>query len=101
MSTSPVTVYGRIRPGGTLEVTQRVDLPPGPVQVTVEPSPGSQSAEDTRSVLRRIWARRQTRGAIGRTKEEIDAEINAMRNEDERRMREIEQIGRQTPGKQE
>ena len=101
MSTNPVTVHGRVKPDGTLEVTERVDLPPGPVQVTVEPSPEAQPGADTRSVLRRIWARRQARGAVARSKDQIDAEIEAMRDEDEQRMREIEAIGRQPRGKQE
>ena len=36
---------------------------------------------------------------MARSKEEIDAEINAMRDEDEQRMREIEAIGRLPQGK--
>jgi hypothetical protein len=42
-----------------------------------------QIREDTRTVLQRIRARRQARGAVARSKEEIDAEIDAMRDADE------------------
>jgi len=95
MSVNQVTVHGQVKPDGTLEVTERVDLPPGPVQVTVEPAHTTQAGEDTRLVLGRIWARRAARGAAARCKEEIDADIAALRDADERRMREIEAIGRQ------
>ena len=101
MSPNQVTVQGQIRPDGTLEVTERVDLPPGPVQVTVEPKQGASVEEDIRVVLARIWARRQARGAVARGKEEIDADIDAMRDDDERRMQEIEGIRRPSPRKKE
>jgi hypothetical protein len=52
-------------------------------------------------VLAQIRARRQARGAVARSKQEIDAQIDAMRDADEHHMREIEAIGRQPPGKQE
>ena len=101
MSTNQVTVHGQVKPDGTLEVTERVDLPPGPVQVTVEPTRKVPAGEDTRLVLGRIWARRQARGAVARCKEDIDAEIATMRDADEDRMREIEAIGRQPSPKKE
>ena len=37
MNTSAVVVEGTVQPDGTLEVTQKVDLPAGPVHVTVQP----------------------------------------------------------------
>ena len=46
-------------------------------------------------VLEEIWAEREARGMVGRSKEEIDAEIDAMRNEDEKQMKEIEEIRQQ------
>jgi hypothetical protein len=101
VSRNQATVPGRVRPDGTLEVTERVDLPPGPVRVTVMAGPGATAGEPTRSVLRRIGSRRQARGAPARTKEQIDAEIAAMRDEDDERLREIETIVRPEPRKQE
>jgi hypothetical protein len=38
----------------------------------------------TLEVLKEIWAQRQARGMVGRSKQEIDVEINAMRDEDEK-----------------
>ena len=101
MSNQPIVLHGHIRPDGTLQIDERVNLPPGPIQVTVEACPETPSGEDTRSVLKQIQARRLARGAVARSKEEIDAEINAMRDEDEQRMQEIEAIGRPVQGKKE
>ena len=71
MSTNQVTVHGQVKPDGTLEVTERVDLTARAVQVTVEPTPKVPAGEDTRLVLGRIWARREARGAVARSKEEM------------------------------
>lgn len=66
------------------------------MQVTVEAASPASQRESTQQVLRDIAARRQALGLKGRTKEEIDAEIDAMRNEDEQRMREIERLYQQS-----
>ena len=99
MSTQQVVVHGRIRPDGTLQVEEKVNLPPGPVNITVEAAAAARKG--TLQVLEEIWAEREARGIVGRSKEEIDAEINAMRDEDEERMREIEELGCQPPTKKE
>lgn len=100
MAAQQVVVHGHIQPDGTLQVEEKVNLPPGPVQVTVEATGPTIQRESTQQVLRDIAARRQARGSKGRTKEEIDAEIDAMRNEDEERLREIERLYQQSrPGK--
>ncbi len=100
MSTQQVVIHGQIRPDGTLQVEEKVNLPPGPVNVTVEAAPAA-ARKGTLQVLEEIWAEREARGMVGRSKEEIDAEINAMRDEDEERMREIEELGCQPPTKKE
>ncbi len=100
MSTQPVILHGQIRPDGTLQVEEKVNLPPGPVSVTVQSVPAA-ARKRTIQVLEEIWAAREARGIVGRSKEEIDAEINAMRDEDEKRMKEIETIRQQPSGKKE
>jgi hypothetical protein len=100
LSTQQVVIHGRIRPDGTLQVEERVNLPPGPVSVTVQ-SMHAPSGKPTLQVLEEIWADRAARGIVGRSKEEIDTEIAATREEDERRIREIEAIGGQPPDKPE
>ncbi len=48
-------------------------------------------------VLQEIWAERKRLGMQGRTKEEIDADIDAMREEWEERQRELDaaRLGRE------
>jgi hypothetical protein len=92
METPHLTVDGLITSDGFLHVDSRINLPPGPVHVTIEKPEPPAGREDTWSVLQAIWASRKARGAIARTKEEIDAAIDEMRNADEDRMREIERL---------
>ena len=42
-------------------------------------------------MMNQIWADLKAGGHVPRTKEQIDAEINSLREEDEERMRTIEQ----------
>ena len=92
MDTQQVMVYGRISHDGILEVDEKLNLPPGPVSVTVQAVLPPSEREDTRKVLEAIWAERKALGLKGRTKEEIDAEINALRDESEEEIREVERL---------
>jgi hypothetical protein len=91
MNTQSRVLHGQIRPDGTLQVEEKVNLPPGPVAVTIQTVTVA-TRKPTLQVLREIWATREAQGMVGRTAEEIDAEINAMRNEDEERLQAIESI---------
>ena len=84
MSVQQVVIQGQIRPGGRLQVDQIVDLPPGPVSVTVQTVPAT-TRKPTLEVLEEIWAQRKARGMVGRSREEIDAEIAAMQSEQDSR----------------
>ena len=99
MSSQPLVLHGQIRPDGTLQVEEKINLPPGPVSVTVQPV-ATARRKPTLQVLEEIRAERETLGTIGRSAEEIDAEINAMRDDDETRMRDIESIQRRSSDKQ-
>jgi hypothetical protein len=82
MTTEGVVLRGTLKPDGTLELAGPVGLPPGPVEVRVTPAPAERPAgESVWEVLDRIHAEQRARGFVGRTREEIDAEINAMRDE--------------------
>lgn len=98
MKTQSLVLHGHIRPDGTLQVEEKVNLPPGPVSVTVQAVVATR--KPTLQVLEEIWAHRAAEGMVGRAAEEIDAEINAMRDEDEERMRGVESISQQRPNKQ-
>jgi hypothetical protein len=98
MKTQSLVLHGHIRPDGTLQVEEKVNLPPGPVSVTIQ-TMTTATRKPTLQVLEEIWANRAAEGIIGRAAEEIDAEINAMRDEDEERMRSVESILQQRPNK--
>ena len=100
MNNQQVTIHGQIRPDGSLIIKEKINLPPGPVNVTVQAASAA-SRKRTMQVLEEVWAEREALGMVGRGKEEIDAEIDAMREEDEKRMKEIEAIGRQASIKKE
>ncbi len=82
MNLTQVIVEGTLKPDGSLEVAEKLGLPPGRVRVTVEVLDESASAgEDWFEYLQRVRAEREAAGARFRTREEIDAEIDAMRDE--------------------
>lgn len=91
MTTNSIEIQGTLREDGTLVLDQRIDLPPGPVKVTVQAIPDYQQT-DIWQFLERIWAEQRARGHIPRSKEEIDAELEASRQEDEERMQALERI---------
>jgi hypothetical protein len=90
METTSVTVHGVLKPDGTLELSQPVGLPPGPVEVTVQTA--APVREDTWTVLQRIWAEQKAEGRQPRTVEEIDAGINELRDELEEHALAIERL---------
>ena len=92
MDSMQVVVHGVLNPDGTLQLRQPVNLPPGEVRVTVETVKEPSSREDVVTVLERIRAEQRTRGHVPRTREEVDAEISAMRDEAEEQMQQIERI---------
>ncbi len=93
MNATNLTTTGTIKPDGTLELDGKTNLPPGRVRVTLTVVPeSSEPKEDVWTVLERIWEERKARGMPARTREEIDAEINALRDELEERMDDIEAL---------
>ncbi len=92
MNTAAVVVEGTVRPDGTLEVTQKVDLPAGRVHVTVEPVPEPVQPDRFWAMMESIWSAQLTRGRAPRTREQIDSEIESLRNESEEEMQAIERL---------
>ena len=84
-----VTMHGTLTPDGRLEIDQPVALPPGEVRVTIE-ALTSRPKRDVMEVLEEIWAVRKEKGLQGRSAEQVDADINAMRDEWEDRQRELD-----------
>jgi hypothetical protein len=93
MNAASLVMLGTVKPDGTLELEGKTKLPPGRVRVslTVTPEP-AQSREDTWAVLERIWKENETLGLKPRTREEIDADLNALRDELEEHANQIEAL---------
>ena len=89
MATPIVELQGTLQADGTLLLDEKPNLPPGRVRVTVQPA---EAQTDVIEVLRRIHAEQAARGYVPRSREEIDADIAAMRQEDEERMQAIERL---------
>lgn len=104
MNTAEIRVQGSVRPDGSLQLDEKLQLPAGRVQVTVKPaieSPGPQ--RDWWDYLQRARAEIEASGAKFRTAEEIEAEREDFRAGDERienlyREMEIERLHREQKG---
>jgi hypothetical protein len=82
MANIQVVAEGTLKPDGSLEVLEKFGLPPGRVRVTIEVlDTAASTREGWFEYLRRMRAERESAGARFRTREEIDAEIDAMRDE--------------------
>jgi hypothetical protein len=92
MDTQQVMVHGWISQDGILEINEKLNLPPGPVHVTVQAVSPPSGREDTRKALEAIWAERKLLGLKDRTKQEIDAKINSLRDESEEEICEVERL---------
>jgi len=86
-----VTVYGTLKPDGTLKLDQQPHLSPGRVQVTVESVPEPIRPDRFWAMMAQIWADLNACGHIPRTVEEIEAERQAFRNDWEERQEALEQ----------
>src|SRR5262249_39425170 len=83
MSTTAITVGATLQPDGmTLQLEKKGPLPPGRVPVTVE-SMAAASGPTALEVLDRIHRDQQQRGRRPMTEEEMAAEIDRLRAEDE------------------
>jgi hypothetical protein len=91
VSVNAIEIQGTLRDDGTLLLDHKPNLPPGRVKVTVEPMP-DYTQTDIWQFFERLWAEQRARGHVPRTREEIDAELEVARQEDEERMQELERI---------
>lgn len=92
MNEMPVTIQGTIRPDGQLELDRPLPLPAGRVQVTVQPLPAPAEPDRFWKMMEGIWTDLQAGGHQPRTREEIDADIKALRDEAEEEMQAIERL---------
>jgi hypothetical protein len=79
MKLESVVIRGTVLPDGTLQVSGKVGLPAGPVEVEVRPLLAPKEGESLLEVLARIRADQEARGHVPRTVEEIDAQLREER----------------------
>jgi hypothetical protein len=91
MSPTVVAIEGTLQPDGSLVLDEKPALPPGRVRVIVQPVL-DYTQTDIWKFFERIWAEQAASGHVSRSKEEIDADLEAARQEDEERMQELERI---------
>jgi hypothetical protein len=91
MTTTVVEIQGTLQPDGTLVLDEKPSLPPGRVRVALRPL-AELAQTPVWQTLDRIWTGQGARGHVPRSREEIDADLAALRDEDEQRLREIEQL---------
>ena len=92
MSTPVLTVEGIVKPDGTVEVSEKVNLPAGKVQVTLVPWPDLPQDDPLWQMMQKIWDGQKARGHVARSVLEVEAEREAMGEEWDARMGEITRI---------
>ncbi len=93
MGMNPIVVQGTVESDGTLKLDQPLALPPGAVEVTIQPLSKTATPPDPFwATMEEIWAGQRARGHLPRSKAEIDAEIASLRDEAEEEMLALERI---------
>jgi hypothetical protein len=72
MSATHVVVEGTLKPDGTLELDSKLNLPPGRVQLIVQPLPELPKDDPFWQMMQRIWAARAAAGLSPRGTEEVE-----------------------------
>lgn len=94
MSFDQISVEGTVHSDGTLELDEKLRLPAGRVRVTVQAALNSRNADPKRflAMMESIWADQESRGHVRRSREEIDDEINKLRDESEEELQAVERL---------
>jgi hypothetical protein len=88
MSTPVVTVEGIVKPDGTLEVAEKVNLPAGKVQVTLVPLSELPRDDPFWRRMEQIWAGQEARGHVPRGVDEVESERRVLRQQMEEEIQE-------------
>ena len=83
-----MTVEGTLTREGTLVLDDKLAMPAGRVLVTVQPVVHPPPDDPFWQTMGKIWADQKARGHAPRTREEIDTEIECLRNESEEEIKE-------------
>jgi hypothetical protein len=91
MAGEAIELNGILLEDGTVVLERSPPIPPGPVRIRIESNEAHRQTPAWQT-FQRIWAEQRARGYVPRSKEEIDADIAAMREGDEERMEAIERL---------
>ena len=81
MSVSAVTVGGIVKADGSVEVSEKVNLPAGKVQVTLVPLSELSPDDPFWQSMQKIWEGQRARGHVPRGADEVESERQAFRQE--------------------
>ena len=82
MSATHVVVEATLNPDGSLELDRKLDLPPGRVQLIVQPLPELAKDDPFWEKMERIWADRAAAGLTAQsTEEDVETQRKALREE--------------------
>jgi hypothetical protein len=106
MAQELLEVQGTVQTDGSLVLDEKLHLPAGRVRVTVQSIPETNKPDPSRllALMEHIWADQRERGHVPRSKQEIDAAIDELRNEADEEMQAAERLdeecqrGRQQAG---
>jgi hypothetical protein len=91
MDANQVVVQGVLGSDGRLTLNEPVPLPPGAVEVAIQPVRTRRSSPDSfRARIQRMWEGQKARGHVPRSKQEIDAQVAAFRDEAEKEILAVE-----------
>jgi hypothetical protein len=81
MGATHLVVEGTLKPDGSLELDSKLDLPPGRVQLIVQPLPDLPKDDPFWQMMQGIWAARAAAGRTPRSTEEVEAQRRAIRED--------------------
>lgn len=82
MRQTPVICLGTLDSDGIIQLSERPNLPAGPVEVVVRSiESGAETNKDWWTLLLRARAEREASGCNFRSRQEIDADLDALRSE--------------------
>jgi hypothetical protein len=101
MSVTINEMLGVVGPDGTLELAEKLTVPPGRVRVRVESlEPTTAPTEGLVEFVDRTRRELEAAGHKFRTGEEIDAELQELRGEWDERLDELDRLRDQSTGKE-
>ena len=92
MSATHVVVEGTLKPDGSLELDSKLNLPPGRVQLIVQPLPELPKDDPFWQMMQRIWAARTAAELTPRGTEDVEAQRRALREDMEEDIEEARRL---------